>query len=260
MNLERKWFYKEYSNREEQQLHSSYETELYFYQAIANGDLPYIDAVSSQEHFEELEGLGTLSHNSIRNVRYHFVISASLASRACIDGGMPLEEAFGLADFYIQQMDSLKTALEIDRLTYEMNMDFTNRMYQLKHLSYDKQNESCSTNKSYSKLIQKCMNYIYHNLHGTIRISDLADHVKRNKSHLSRVFKEETGLTIQNYITQKKIQEAKGMLKYTDFTCSEIALNLGFSSQSHFTKVFKVQTGVTPKVYKGKHGGKAVFN
>lgn len=247
MNLERERFCNEYASKEEKKLHMSYEAELYFYQAIANGDIHYIHAVSSQEHFEETEGLGTLSHNSIKNVQYHYVISVSLAARACIDAGLPIEEAFDLSDFYIQQLDLCKNASEIDKLTYQMNMDYTNRMHELKH------DTSCS------KLIQKCMNYIYHNLHGTIRINELAVHVNRNKSHLSRQFKEETGLTIQEYITKKKIQEAKGMLKYTDYTCNEIALNLGFSSHSHFTKVFKHQTGLTPKLYKAEHGGKANF-
>lgn len=49
------------------------------------------------------------------------------------------------------------------------------------------------------------------------------------------------------------------MLKYTDYTCNEIALNLGFSSQSHFNKVFKLHTGETPKHYKTVHGGRADF-
>lgn len=95
-----------------------YETELYFYQAIANGDIPYINAVSSNEHFEEMEGLGTLSANAMKNVQYHYVISVALAARACIDAGMPLEESFGLADFYIQQLDLCKPPLEIDALTF----------------------------------------------------------------------------------------------------------------------------------------------
>lgn len=247
MNLEQEKFWKEYRNKEEKIRHMSYEAELYYYQAVANGDLHYINAVSQNEHFEQMEGLGTLSGNSIKNIQYHYVISVSLAARACIDGGMPLEESFGLADFYIQQLDFCKDALDIDKLTRKMNMDYTKRMYELKK------------DRSYSKNIQKCMNYIYQNLHGTIRISELAEYVNRNKSHLSRQFKEETGITIQDYITQKKIQEAKGMLKYTDFTCNEIALNLGFSSHSHFTKVFKNLTGVTPKLYKSEHGGKADF-
>ena len=185
-----------------------------------------------------MPGMGTLSNYPIRNVQYHVAISAALSARACIEGGLPLEEAFTISDFYIQQLDTCRTTKELDALNYKMNMDFVTRM------------RNCIKKTSYSKPITDCINYIYTHLHNKIRIIELADHVKLNKSHLSRLFKAETGYTIQEYIMNEKIKETKKLLKYSHFSCSEIAHSLSFASQSHFTNIFKLHTGMTPRVYR----------
>ena len=53
-------------------------------------------------------------------------------------------------------------------------------------------------------------------------------------------------MTLYAYIQQKKTEEAKRLLRFTDQSISLIALHLGFSSQSHFTRVFRQMTGKTP--------------
>lgn len=241
MDLHKKWFQKEYTNREIELCHNMYEVELYFYQAIRNGDIDFIETVSSQEHFEELPGLGTLSDDYFRNIQYHFVASVTLATRACVEGGLPIEIAFSLSDFYIQQLDSCKDIASIDYLTYQMNLDFTKRMHALHN------------NRKYSKPINKCMDYIYTHLHHRIRVDDLSNYVNLNKSHLSKIFKKETGYTIQEYILREKIREAKSLLIYSPLTCNQIAHDLSFASQSHFISVFKKMEGITPNQYRNQH-------
>lgn len=85
MELKEKWICKEFTNRENEIYHNAYEVELYFYQAIRNGELAYIERVCSQEHFEEMTGLGTLSTNAFKSIQYHFVVSVALAARACVE-------------------------------------------------------------------------------------------------------------------------------------------------------------------------------
>lgn len=215
--------------------HASYEFEKSFYYAVAHGQVDLVQKIASKEHVEGNPGLGTLSKNALKNAQYHCVISTSLAARACIDNGLPLEEAFSLSDFYIQQIESCQTALELDYLTYQMNMDYTKRMQKLLY-----------SNK-YSITIIQCINYIDTNLHRNIHVDDIAKYVQKNRSYLSKQFKAETGFTIGEYIRNVKLEEAKYLLTYTTFTSCEIALNLGFTSQSHFTSTFKKYTSVTPK-------------
>ncbi len=69
-------------------------------------------------------------------------------------------------------------------------------------------------------------------------------------SHFSRVFKASFGATPYRFIMFERIEEAKHMFATTKLSGSQIAIALGFSSQSHFVKVFSQFMGVTPKQYR----------
>ncbi len=60
-------------------------------------------------------------------------------------------------------------------------------------------------------------------------------------------------LTISEFITQEKIEEAKRLLIGSNHTLLEISNLLHFSDQSYFTKSFKKVTGMTPKVYRNRY-------
>ncbi|MFR8019983.1 MAG: helix-turn-helix domain-containing protein [Mediterraneibacter gnavus] len=71
-----------------------------------------------------------------------------------------------------------------------------------------------------------------------------------SESHLSRIFKKETGESIQKYSMHMRIERAENLLKYSEASLTEISEYLCFSSQSHFGKVFKVYKNMTPKQYR----------
>ena len=81
-------------------------------------------------------------------------------------------------------------------------------------------------------------------------LDDLADEVGIAPGYLSRLFKKETGMSVSEYITVKKVETAANMLKYAEYTPSQIANILAFSSQSYFVSVFKRYMGSTPGKYK----------
>jgi len=64
----------------------------------------------------------------VRNYQFLFVASITLASRFCIEGGMPTEVAFNLSDLYIRQMEKCGTVHEIFVLHDVMFRDYTTRM------------------------------------------------------------------------------------------------------------------------------------
>lgn len=75
-----------------------------------------------------------------------------------------------------------------------------------------------------------------------------------SRSVLSTRFKASTGVNLSDFITDKKIDEAKRLLTYTKSSVSDISEYLAFSSQSHFSAKFKQKTGMTPNEYR-KTGG-----
>lgn len=86
-----------------------------------------------------------------------------------------------------------------------------------------------------------------------ITVEQLASEFGISTSYLSRLFKKEVGVSVSTYVKNKKIEVAKDLLKFSDYSMIEIANHLSFSSQSHFIQQFKEVVGITPKKYRDMH-------
>lgn len=126
---------------------------------------------------------------------------------------------------------------QVSQLHTAMAMDYAQRM---KHIR---------KKQIFSRQIEKCIDYIYNNLHKRILMTELARYTDLNPSYLSRLFKKETGVTVTEYIQGKKIDTARNMLQFSSYLPSQIASILAFPSQSYFIEVFRKKTGMTPKKY-----------
>lgn len=241
MNYDKEWNRTELTQREEAVAHRPLEDELQFYNAVKNGDIDYVTNNCLNHVFLKPEGMGILSENPLQNLKYHFVITTAMITRNSIDGGMEAEKAYGLSDFYIQKADRCQSAEEISDLHQLMCCDFTRRM-QLLH-----------KNKVYSKHIVLCIDYIYNHIHDRITLKVLADQLELSPSYLSMLFVTEVGVSISDYIREKKIERAENLLKFSDYDIAVIANYFSFSSQSHFTQAFEKQVGLSPKKYRDKY-------
>jgi AraC-like DNA-binding protein len=84
-------------------------------------------------------------------------------------------------------------------------------------------------------------------------VRELADELHVSMEYLSTIFKKTEQITITEYILREKVKLAKNLLIYSEYSAENIALYLGFSSQSHFGKVFKKYTGITPSIYRRRN-------
>lgn len=212
--------------------------EFLFYQAVTNGDIEAVKKNCDQERFLDSDGVGILSRNPITNLKYHFVITTAMITRLCKQKGMELEQAFRMSDFYIQRLDDMHTVQSVRDLHDEMCLDYTEKMRKI-----------CRSDTN-SKHINACKEYIYSHLKERITIEDLADALGVSASYLSRLFKKETGDSVSAYIRRQKIEMAKNLLQYSEYSMIDIANRLSFSSQSHFIQQFREYTGMTPKKYR----------
>lgn len=238
MDYNKEMLYKDFIQRENDFMRAPFDPEIAFYTSIKNGDVKQVQALLSKERFTEKQGLGTLSKKPLQNMRYHFAITAAMIARQCINGGMDIGTSYGLSDYYIQKADEAKNMGEINDLHSAMCVDYTKRM------------KSIEKKTICSKPVSAAMDYIYDNLHKRILINDLASHLKINPSYLSRIFKQETGATVTDYVRRQKLETAKNMLRYSDYRPAEIAQILAFPSQSYFSEVFKQYTGMTPSGFR----------
>jgi AraC family transcriptional regulator len=95
--------------------------------------------------------------------------------------------------------------------------------------------------------LQQAIDYIHTYLERDLSLVELAEVINISPVYFARLFKRETGTSPHQYVIQQRVKRAKVMLSKTDLAIAEIALQVGFSSQSHLTQQFKRVTGMTPK-------------
>ena len=90
------------------------------------------------------------------------------------------------------------------------------------------------------------------NLDKKIVAEDLAALVGYTEYYLTHKFKEETGLSVTNYVKFAKVEHAKVLLKSTPLSVREISEQLGFATRNYFSAVFQQVTGKTPMEFREK--------
>jgi AraC-like DNA-binding protein len=89
-------------------------------------------------------------------------------------------------------------------------------------------------------------------MHATEKLSahDVAHHFNYNRDYLSRFFKINTGINLQEYIHRQKILKAKELLSRSDLTVQQISQEVGIPDEKYFMKLFKVYEGITPTEFR----------
>jgi AraC family transcriptional regulator len=95
--------------------------------------------------------------------------------------------------------------------------------------------------------LQQAIDYIHAHLNRDLSLAELASVVNISPTYFASLFKKVMGISPHQYVIKQRVERAVVMLKGTDLAIADIALQVGFSSQSHLTQQFKRLTGVTPK-------------
>jgi AraC family transcriptional regulator len=92
--------------------------------------------------------------------------------------------------------------------------------------------------------------FIEEHLDRKIGLSELASLVALSVSQFAHAFKAQYGVSPHRYLTVRRIERAKALLRTTDDTVATIAQRAGFASQAHFSESFGKVVGVTPTAYR----------
>ena len=203
---------------------------------VKNGDLDYKQALDASQQLSS--GVPVRSADPLRQGKISSIVFCSIVCRAAIEGGLSPEEAYALGDAYIQSSESATSMDELTAISYTMYDDFIRRVHKRR------------TNPKYSPQVQKCVDYIEMHLKNRIRAADLAGLAGYGEYYITHKFREETGLSVNDYIKFAKVERAKVLLQSTDMGVQEIADTLGFSSRSHFSQSFKQVAGCSPMEYR----------
>lgn len=109
-----------------------------------------------------------------------------------------------------------------------------------------------SKNSKYSKPIQEAVKYIEDHYNENISLKIVAEEIYLNPNYLSQLFKKETNMKFNQFITHLRMEKTKELLKETNFKIYEIGIKVGYPNVSHFVRTFKKQEGISPYDYRSK--------
>lgn len=98
--------------------------------------------------------------------------------------------------------------------------------------------------------LRRALEYLQAHYLEAISLTDLAQRVEIDPSHLARTFREQFGCTMSDHVRQLRVEHARRELLGTSKTLSAIAHSAGFADQAHFSRVFKQHTGLTPGAFR----------
>lgn len=177
------------------------------------------------------------SGNNIEIIKVRTIELVALLSRATYEAGSNESSVYHMTENFMLQLTNVKNLTDLSYVLMETLDQFTNMAFS-------------HTNTNNLSIIKKSIAYINDHYNQNITLDMAAEHVGLNPAYFSTLFKKEMGINFSNYLLNLRIENAKLLLKNSNLSLINIALELGFENQSYFSNVFKKATGMTPKQYR----------
>lgn len=216
-------------------LHNPYQHEQKKLGSIRAGNLKLLEECQNEVWPGEI---GQLADNPLRQEKNLSIVVISIACRAAIDGGVAPQKAFSMSDVFISNIERMTKVLPIQAAVVEYEREFARAVEQVKHDS------------EHNRYVERAKEYVAEHIDESIRVVQIGEALGINENYLTGLFHKYEGITLQHYIRKEKVRQAKELLLYSSYSCSEIAALLCFSTQSHFSSVFKREVGMTPAKYR----------
>ena len=148
---------------------------------------------------------------------------------------------------YLKKEHNLSITLNVDEndmISKEQISELLAPLCDMLDITYEKENDGSS------EIIKEVKKHIKEHRSFNITSEDICKALSCSRSHISHQFKNQTGMSIREYITILRLNDAKHLLRYSDLSITEIAFTVGFGSSNYFTNVFKSDTGMSPGTYR----------
>ncbi|WP_066636830.1 PocR ligand-binding domain-containing protein [Desulfolucanica intricata] len=139
--------------------------------------------------------------------------------------------------FKIDEFDFLNTCTEENKDNIDLKLEKSAVDY------------SNIPSKKIIELVSLAEKYIINNYNKPISLQDVANFIYINPTYLSYLFRQVTGYTFKNYLTQLRVEKAKQLLLNSSLTVSEISQRIGYEDSNYFSRVFKKVTGIPPSYF-----------
>lgn len=173
----------------------------------------------------------------VRNVKNYCIIMNTLLRKAAERGGVHPMYIHTTSSEYAEQIEKIHSMETLPALIGDMFRDYC-RLVRRHSL------------KDYSPPVQKALLHIDGNLTDNLTLRSLAETLNVSPSYLSSLFRKETGYTLTDYISRRRVRHAMHLLKTTRLQIQTVAQHCGMMDVQYFSKIFKKVAGMTPKEYR----------
>lgn len=101
-----------------------------------------------------------------------------------------------------------------------------------------------------NQYVKQIKEYIASSYAEGVQVSDVAEYLQVDRSYLFRLFKEETGKSLQEYLIEFRLRKACELLRMTDYPIGTVACSVGYTDSLYFARLFHKRVGVSPTVYR----------
>lgn len=216
--------------------HTYFEEQLLM-QAIRDGDTEEALRLAGNMDADA----GRLSADEFGHRRNLAIIGISLCARSAIEGGMAPETAYRVSGYYIQKCDAAKSGAELLQYRNHAIEELTVRVRDL------------LGRPRTSNYIGRCKDYVRKHYREKIYLEKVAEALGISHTYLSRIFRRETGVRFQDYVTQFRVERAANLLIYSDMPLTAVAEYVHFPNQSYLGKMFKKYKGITPGEFRDRY-------
>ena len=211
-----------------------YAAENEFLQIIAQGQTHKIEMYLNQINLSSSEQRHV---DKVRNAKNYAIIMNTLLRKTVEQSAVPPVHIDRVSSAFAKKIELQTSENDLVQLLKEMARKYA---FLVKNHSM----------KGYSPLICQVLTHIDNDLSVDLSLKTLASRVSTNPSYLSSCFKKETGHTLTEYVTEKRIQHAIFLLNATNMRVQTIASYCGIPDVCYFSKLFKRLTGKTPTEYR----------
>ena len=211
-----------------------FNAEAEFMQIVSHGQLHKIEMYA---HMINIEGTEIRLADRVRNAKNYAIIMNTLLRKAAENGSVHPVHIDKLSSDFAKKIELQTSEKGVSTLIKEMARKYTLLV----------KNHSL---QGYSTLVRRVLIHIDTDLAGDLSLNTQAKLLDVNPSYLSTVFKKETGHTLTEYVTAKRIEHAVFLLNTTKMQIQTIAQYCGIPDICYFTKTFKKIIGKTPTEYR----------
>ncbi|MCR4253580.1 YSIRK-targeted surface antigen transcriptional regulator [Streptococcus uberis] len=204
-----------------------FDFEFHLLESVKKGDLKEVRSFLSQS----VTPKGVTK--DLRSEKNYSILIFEKLSQLAISMGVDPVYAHHTRDYYMSKCEACLSIQDVLALRESAIILFTQKIGRINNHSYT---------------VAKILRYIHQNLSQKLMVEDIAKQFNFSESTIRKLFRKEMNCSLQQYISQKKMEEAKVMLRNQN-NVTEVSNSLGYADLAHFSRTFKAHVGLSPKQY-----------